>query len=207
MDRLWTPWRYSYISREDSGSRKGVPPELADWPAEFDTDCVFCNLLGATAYAVQNGMDLVAADRAARIVYRGQHCFICLNAFPYSTGHVLLLPYEHLDTLAALPAASAIEMMHLAQRTETALRQAYSPNGLNFGFNLGESAGAGVAGHLHMHALPRWVGDANFMTVVAETRVLPETLETTWQKLHRIFTLQATADTADSSISNKSPAQ
>jgi ATP adenylyltransferase len=192
MDYLWTPWRYTYVSRSETGGRKGVPPELDGWPADQDRHCVFCNLIAAADYAAAHGMEPDAADRAARIVHRGEHCFLCLNAYPYAAGHLLILPYAHLDSLAGLPAPAAVELMLLARRAEAVLREAYRPGGLNFGINLGESAGAGVAGHLHMHALPRWTGDANFMTVVAETRVLSETLDTTWERLKRLFVGQAT---------------
>ena len=113
---------------------------------------------------------------------------MCLNAFPYSTGHVMVIPYRHTDSLAGLGSAEALEMMALAQQTETlSAQRVYRPDGLNFGLNLGEAAGAGVAGHIHLHALPRWSGDTNFMTVTAETRVLPETLEITWSKLRAAF--------------------
>ncbi len=108
---------------------------------------------------------------------RAEHCFICLNAFPYTSGHVMIVPYAHQETLAALDQAAALEMMKLAQRTDAVLRQVYAPQGINMGLNLGQAAGAGIAAHLHMHALPRWLGDSNFMTVIGETRVLPETLD------------------------------
>jgi ATP adenylyltransferase len=124
------------------------------------------------------------ADRAANIVYRGQRCFICLNAFPYNSGHAMILPYAHVDELAGLDAAAAQEFMALMQRLERALKEIYRPDGINLGMNLGKAAGAGVTGHLHLHMLPRWAGDTNFMTVAAETRVLPEALEVTWDKLH-----------------------
>jgi ATP adenylyltransferase len=191
MDRLWTPWRYSYITRSDPQARSGVPASLGAWPpteAE-DKHCVFCNMIAAIDYAVDHGFEREAAERAAHVVYRGQHCFICLNAFPYSTGHLLLLPYQHLDTLAALPVDVAQELMTLAQRSELALREVYKPGGINMGLNLGEAAGAGIADHMHLHALPRWSGDTNFMTVVAETRVLPESLDVTWEKLRSVFKL------------------
>ncbi len=102
-----------------------------------------------------------------------------LNAFPYSSGHVMILPYLHTDSLAKLPVETAEEIMRPAQRMETVLREVYKPDGINLGMNLGEAAGAGVAGHIHLHVLPRWFGDTNFMTVVGETRVLPETLDVT----------------------------
>ncbi len=189
MDRLWTPWRYSYITRTDPQARTGVPAALNAWPPSDDVDkhCVFCNMIAAVDYAIAHGMPQEDAEQAAHIVYRGKHCFICLNAYPYSTGHVLIVPYEHLDSLAALPQATAQEFIHLAQRIEVALRAIYRPGGLNMGLNLGEAAGAGIAGHIHLHALPRWSGDTNFMTVTAETRVLPEPLDVTWAKLRSLF--------------------
>jgi ATP adenylyltransferase len=185
MDRLWTPWRYNYVSRADRQQRKGVPAELDAWEGDFG--CVFCNMIAAVDFAVANGMSRELAEKAAHIVHRGEACFICLNAFPYSTGHVMVIPYRHTDSLAGLESAEAMEMMALAQRMETCLRSVYRPDGLNFGLNLGESAGAGVAHHIHLHALPRWSGDTNFMTVTAETRVLPETLDITWSKLRAAF--------------------
>lgn len=199
MDHLWTPWRYAYITRSDSQARTGIPPELADWPAAEDKHCIFCNLIGATNYAIAHGMPVEAAERASHIIHRGQHCFICLNAYPYATGHVLILPYFHTDSLAAAPVDAAREMMSLAQVTERLLRSTYRPNGINLGMNLGEAAGAGVADHIHMHMLPRWIGDTNFMTVTAETRVLPEALDTTWQRLREAFKNDATPCTENSS--------
>ena len=184
MDRLWTPWRYAYITKT-MPTRPGVPSELDQWPgpADGEHDCVFCNMIHAVDFAIAHGMLREEAERAALIVSRGPTAYLCLNRFPYSTGHVLIVPYEHQDSLAALPAATAQEIMATAQRVESILRSVYNPHGLNYGLNLGESAGAGVAAHLHMHALPRWSGDTNFMTVTAETRILPETLETTWKRL------------------------
>ena len=206
MDRLWTPWRYTYITDAIPQRFKGVPTSLEPWltnedPAAPpvpvspvpvspfpvspfpDKHCVFCNMFTAVDYAIARGLSPQDAEQAALIVHRGVHCYICLNRFPYSTGHVLIVPYHHVDSLAALPPAAALEVITLAQQTETALRQVYRPDGLNFGLNLGQAAGAGVADHLHLHALPRWSGDVNFMTSTAETRVLPETLEVTWSKL------------------------
>lgn len=186
MDRLWTPWRYEYVSNVDTDKRKGVPSELSAWPT--DTGCVFCNLLGASAYALEQGsMSSDEADRAANIIYRDRRCFICLNSYPYNSGHAMIVPYKHTDKLCALDGAIASEMMTLAQRLEGTLRKIYSPDGINLGMNLGKAAGAGVAGHVHMHMLPRWVGDTNFMTVVGETRVLPESLKTTWKRLREEF--------------------
>ena len=158
MDYLWTPWRYAYVS----GTEKA-------------TECVFCE--------APKEKD----DAKAGIVYRGQHCFVILNAFPYTPGHVMIVPYTRLDELQKLSRDAANEMMSLSQRMETVLRQLYRPDGINLGMNIGKAAGAGIAGHIHMHVLPRWVADANFVSVVGETRVLPETLEVTWERLSAAF--------------------
>ena len=185
MDTLWTPWRYAYVSTADTATRPGVPPALQAWPG--DKHCVFCNLLAAADYAIAHSMPPNEADRAAGIVLRAPHTYICLNAFPYATGHILIVPYRHLDSLAALPQDDATEMMALAQRVERVLRAVYQPGGMNFGLNLGEAGGAGIVGHIHMHALPRWIGDTNFMTVTADTRVLPEALDITWARVRKAW--------------------
>jgi ATP adenylyltransferase len=158
MDFVFTPWRYAYVTGVDQA------PE-----------CVFCA-------AAQRG-----DDEKARIVHRGQHCFVILNTYPYTSGHVMVVPYLHLDELQKLDSAAAGEMMVLAQKLEAILRELYRPDGLNMGINLGKAAGAGVAGHVHMHVLPRWVADANFMSVIGETRVLPEDLETTYKRIKAKF--------------------
>jgi ATP adenylyltransferase len=154
MDYLWTPWRYAYVST-----------------AERAVGCIFC------AAAAAND------DEKTLIVHRGRHCFVILNAYPYTPGHVMIVPYAHLDQLRNLPPEAAMEMMSLSQRLESVLRDLYRPDGVNLGMNIGKAAGAGIAGHIHMHILPRWVADANFMTVVGETRILPEALEETWKRL------------------------
>lgn len=182
MDRLWTPWRYAYVTgQKKEGERKGVPEALQAWPG--DRDCVFCNMIAAADWAIAEGMSADEAERAIYLVERGKSCFVVLNGFPYSNGHALVVPYQHEASLAALPMATTDEIMRLARRLEDALRLLYKPHGLNFGLNLGEAAGAGVAEHLHLHALPRWAGDTNFMTVVAETRILPEMLAESWVRL------------------------
>jgi ATP adenylyltransferase len=189
MDRLWTPWRYEYVSRAKDSSCPGVPAALNAW-AESGVDhnnCVFCNMIAAVDYSVAQGMAVDEAEKAAHILVRAKHCFLCLNAFPYSTGHILILPYLHVDSLAALPVEDAQEMIGLAQRVESVLRTVYQPAGMNFGLNLGEAGGAGIVGHIHMHALPRWIGDTNFMTVTADTRVLPEALDTTWSRIRQAW--------------------
>ncbi|HEX6881219.1 MAG TPA: HIT domain-containing protein [Terriglobales bacterium] len=157
MDYLWTPWRYAFVTTVD----------------KLD-GCIFCELPKRS-------------DEEAHIVFRGRHCFILLNAFPYTSGHVMIVPYQHLDQLQNLPSEASHEMMALAQKTESVLRDLYRPDGVNLGMNIGKAAGAGIAGHIHMHVLPRWLADANFMTVVGETRVLPESLDQTWARLHSAF--------------------
>jgi ATP adenylyltransferase len=157
MDYLWTPWRYAYVSGANAPS-----------------ECIFCD---APKHS----------DEQSRIVYRGTDCYIILNTFPYTNGHVMIVPYAHLDELQKLPGESAQEMMSLSQRMEGVLRGLYNPDGINLGMNLGKAAGAGVAGHVHMHMLPRWVADANFVSVIGETRVLPEALEVTWKRIREAF--------------------
>jgi len=156
MDYLWTPWRYSYVANPDK-----------------DDGCIFCTAASA------------GEDARTFIVYRAAKNFIILNRFPYTAGHVMIVPYAHVADLSACEPAALDEMMRLAQRVERALAAMYSPQGYNLGMNLGRSAGAGVAGHLHLHVLPRWTGDTNFMTTVGETRVHAEELSATYEKLGR----------------------
>jgi ATP adenylyltransferase len=165
--------------------RPGVPPSLEGWPG--DLGCVFCNLLASVDFAIAGGTSPEEAEKAGGLVLRGVNCFVCLNAYPYTSGHVMVIPHVHEASLAALSAGTAHELIDLAQKTELVLTTLYAPQGINFGMNLGQAAGAGVAGHLHLHALPRWIGDTNFMTTIAETRVLPESLEITWQRMRDGF--------------------
>src|SRR5215472_4757910 len=134
-------------------------------------ECLFC--------AKQTGPD----DQGNYIVLRAERNFIMLNMFPYTSGHVMIAPYAHVATLEQAEPATRDEMMPLMARSEAVLRELYKPDGVNIGMNIGACAGAGVAGHIHMHALPRWCGDTSFVTTVSETRVLPEELEVTWEKL------------------------
>ena len=194
MDILWTPWRYAYITAAEKAVRPGVPTTLEAWPG--DCGCVFCNLIAAVDHAIAGGMAAEDAEAAGGVIFRGKHCFITLNAYPYTSGHVMILPFAHLDRLAKLTREAAHELIDLSQRTERVLERVYQPHGLNFGVNLGEAAGAGVAGHLHLHAMPRWVGDTNFMTVVGETRVLPEELQETWKRLRQGFAELESPDSA-----------
>ncbi len=185
MDLLWTPWRYNYVTTAEKAVRPGVPRILEDWPG--DLGCVFCNMIASVDYGIAHGVPAEQAEEAVGLIVRGTSCFVCLNAYPYTSGHVMVIPFLHESSLAALPLSTAHELIDLGQQTERVLRALYSPHGINFGMNLGQAAGAGVAGHLHMHGLPRWVGDTNFMTTVGETRVLPESLEITWRRMRGAF--------------------
>lgn len=126
-------------------------------------------------------------DEEALIVFRGEHNFVVLNRFPYTNGHLMIVPYRHVGDLAGLTDAAANELIALTRAAERHIRWIYHPDGLNLGMNIGESAGAGIAGHIHMHVLPRWTGDANFLSTVAQTRVLPEELAVTWKRVRDAF--------------------
>lgn len=121
------------------------------------------------------------------VLHRAQHCFVVLNLYPYISGHLMIVPYLHTSEFDATPKEVTDEMMDQAKRSQTALREVYKPAGFNLGMNLGSAAGAGIADHLHIHVLPRWAGDTNFMTTVGEARVLPEDLPTTYSKLRVKF--------------------
>ena len=157
MDRLWSPWRYRYVSGD-------VQPG----------GCIFCTKPGD-------------ADKDALILFRGRLNFALLNLFPYTTGHLMVAPYAHIANFEDLPEETAVEMLTLARRAVRCLKRVYRPEGLNLGVNLGQCAGAGIADHLHMHVLPRWTGDANFLSTIGETRVMPEDLGETWRKLSAAF--------------------
>ena len=161
MDRLWSPWRAKYTAG-------GVDSQSGE--------CVFCRI----------GQDS-KNDESNFVVFRGSHCFVALNLYPYITGHLLVLPYQHVGDLDSTDKETTDELMDLAKLSETVLREVYSPAGFNIGMNLGAAAGAGIKEHIHVHILPRWSGDTNFMTTVSETRVLPESLPTTYQKMSEKF--------------------
>jgi ATP adenylyltransferase len=154
MDHLWSPWRYRYIQTADAADA-----------------CIFCQKAGERK------------DEENLIVHRGRHNFVILNLFPYTTGHLMVAPYQHVDTLDKADEESVTEMMLLVREAQRNLGSVYNAHGFNLGMNLGVAAGAGIAGHIHMHVLPRWRGDANFMSVIGETRVMPEELGETYRKL------------------------
>ena len=158
MDHLWSPWRYKYIASVDKTD-----------------ECVFCRI------------NREQKDAENFVVHRATLNFIVLNLFPYTSGHLMIVPYEHKASLVEFDTATTTEMLELAKRSQLALEAEYHPDGFNIGMNLGRSAGAGVADHLHLHVVPRWIGDANFVSIVGETRVLPEDLAATYLKLTKHF--------------------
>jgi ATP adenylyltransferase len=155
--RLWAPWRLEYI--------KGPKSD----------ECIFCVKPDA------------GDDGASYIVTRGERCFVMLNAYPYNNGHVMVAPYEHLATIEDLDDDTLLDLMHLTQRSLQAIGEAYSPDGFNLGVNQGAVAGAGVADHVHLHVVPRWGADTNFMPVIGSTRVLPQSLDDSWETLSKLF--------------------
>jgi len=168
MEKLFSPWRLRYIT---SGRREGA-------------GCIFCSVVRARS------------DRANLILARGRGSFVILNKYPYSNGHLMVVTNSHIANLKDAPADVLAEMMQLAVRCEVALRQIYRPGGINLGINLGRSAGAGIEGHLHLHLVPRWDGDTNFMTVIHGTRVIPEALAVTYRRLRPLFRGDAPARAA-----------
>ena len=161
MERLWSPWRSRYIASGVDAQADG---------------CVFCRMAGDPEH-----------DEANFVLHRATHAFIVLNLYPYITGHLLVVPYLHTSEFDSIGKEVTDEMMDLTKRSQAALREVYAPAGFNVGMNLGAAAGAGIADHVHIHVLPRWSGDTNFMTTVAESRVIPEDLETTYGKLAAKF--------------------
>jgi len=159
MERLWTPWRLAYVTE-------------ASTPAP---GCIFCAALAGL-------------DGDPLVVHRAGRSYVILNKFPYNNGHLMVVPHRHVGRLAELDSDEVGELMQLAQLAERVLAAVYAPHGFNMGLNLGTAAGAGIADHLHMHVVPRWNGDTNFISVVGETRVLPEELPATADRLRRAFT-------------------
>jgi ATP adenylyltransferase len=156
MDYLWTPWRYRYITTAGAEDR-----------------CIFCDAAAAND------------DSRTLIVLRGQKNFVILNRYPYTSGHIMIVPYAHVATLSTSEPGTLGEMMEMARRMQDVLENLYHPQGYNLGMNIGRAAGAGIAGHIHMHLLPRWIGDTSFISTVGETRVEPEELEVTFQRIRQ----------------------
>lgn len=164
LERLWSGWRAAYVADAAAGANLEGPGS------------VFTRILGA----VERGE---LTDESAYVVRRGEHTFAILNAYPYVSGHLLLLPYREVGQLDELTDAESAELWQMINGAVRAVKAAYSPHGVNVGFNLGAAAGAGVPGHVHAHVLPRWDADSNFMTAIAEARVLPEPLPQSWRRL------------------------
>ena len=160
MDYLFTPWRFSYVASPRAEGR-----------------CVLCSI----------GASDPETDRRTFVLHRAEHCYLVLNIFPYNTAHLMIVPYGHVARLSQLAPSALAELARVAARAETVLEETYRPEGINVGINLGTCAGAGIAEHLHVHVVPRWASDTNFMTVTGETRVLPEDLPDTWNKLQGRF--------------------
>ena len=158
--RIWAPWRLAYVK---------------DASKDEEAECIFCAKPAA------------GDDEQNLIVHRGERCFVMLNVFPYTNGHLMIAPFAHLATIQELDAETVAEMMALAQRSIAVLDDEYSPHGYNLGFNQGRVAGAGVEYHIHMHVVPRWGGDTNFMPVLADTRVMPQSLSDSYRTLRGSF--------------------
>ena len=158
--RIWAPWRLEYVK---------------DASKDKESECIFCAAIGSDD------------DETNLIVHRGERCFVILNKFPYTNGHLMVAPYEHLATLPEVDAKTIAELMALSQRAMTTLEERYSPHGYNVGFNQGRVAGAGFEHHIHIHVVPRWGGDTNFMPVLADTRVMPQSLEQSYEALRGAF--------------------
>jgi Diadenosine tetraphosphate (Ap4A) hydrolase and other HIT family hydrolases len=161
VDILWSPWRYDYITAAD-----------ADAKPKTKNGCVFCAILNNSA-----------SDEENFILHRAEFNFVILNKYPYTSGHLMIVPFAHIADLDQADKKVTDEMMDLTKRCQTAIREVYRPDGMNLGMNFGKAAGAGVAEHFHMHILPRWIGDVNFMTATGQTRTIPESLQMTYEKL------------------------
>jgi len=171
LERLWAGWRAAYLD---------APETRNSQPDDIDV-CVFCGILASGE-----------PDEAVHVLWRGEHVVAILNAYPYTSGHLMLVPTRHVADLEALDADEGRELWMALTAAVTAVKAAYAPGGLNVGANLGRAGGAGIPGHLHLHCLPRWNGDTNFMTSIADARVLPEPLSTTWSRLRASWPVQAT---------------
>jgi ATP adenylyltransferase len=171
FDHLWAGWRSAYVTSVSDAF--ATPGEAPGTPAGADTpeNCLFCRLLAT------------GTEDEHYVVFRGRRAAALLNAYPYASGHLLVLPTRHLRTLGDLDGEESAELWEMTRDATIALEHAYSPDGLNLGANLGRAAGAGLPDHLHFHVVPRWVGDTNFMTTVASVRVLPEALQESWRRI------------------------
>ena len=167
LERLWAGWRNDYVAAAGAGAAASPPAGSGEPDA-----CVFCRIAASGPPSADNG-----------VLWKGRTALVVLNAYPYASGHLMAVPLRHLGSLGDLLEEEAGELWAAARLGVAALEAAYRPDGINLGANLGEAAGAGIPKHLHLHVVPRWSGDTNFMTAVADTRVLPETLVSSWERL------------------------
>jgi ATP adenylyltransferase len=163
-NRIWAPWRLKYVKDADKDN---------------EDQCVFC------------AKPALGDDETALIVHRGRSSFVILNLYPYTNGHLMVSPYEHVGRIQDIPEETTTEMLALAKLAMTQLEDVYGPQGFNVGFNQGRSAGAGVEHHIHMHVVPRWGGDTNFMPVIANHRVMPQSLEDSYRVLREAFSAES----------------
>lgn len=171
LEQLWAGWRLDYVQAASEAERA-----TGDSGTARGGECVFCRIAGSGPPAEGNG-----------VVWRDELSFAVLNLFPYTSGHLLVMPVRHVGGLEELDEAESVSLWHATNAAMAAITAAYDPDGLNMGANLGRAAGAGIPGHVHLHALPRWNGDTNFMTAVGGVRVLPEALAESWRRLHRAW--------------------
>jgi len=172
LDRLWAGWRNAYVTGAVAGPADGSADGTAPRSADDPEHCVFCRIAASGPPSVGTG-----------VLWIGRTVLVVLNAYPYASGHLMAIPLRHVGSLADLTDEESSELWAAARLGVAAQEAAYRPEGINLGANLGEAAGAGIPRHLHLHAVPRWQGDTNFMTAVADTRVLPETLASSWERL------------------------
>ncbi len=177
LDHLWAGWRSEYVTAVGATPASGAGhPDVPGPDGDDPAHCVFCRIAGSGPPSADNG-----------VLWVGASTYAVLNAYPYASGHLMVLPLRHVGSLDELTDEEAAELWTAARHGVTALQSALGPEGINLGANLGRAAGAGIPRHLHLHAVPRWLGDTNFMTAVAGTRVLPQTLAVTWERLHRAW--------------------
>jgi len=177
LERLWAGWRTAYVSGSGTGTGgeredEGTSTEAGNSPGDDSAECVFCRIAASGGPSPDNG-----------VLWVGRTTLVVLNAYPYASGHLMAIPLRHVRSLDGLDEDESAELWMAARLGVAAIEAAYQPGGINLGANLGEAAGAGIPRHLHLHAVPRWTGDTNFMTAIADTRVLPETLHSTWERL------------------------
>lgn len=172
LETLWAGWRSDYVNSVGTVPQESPGPVEEHGPADDPARCVFCRIAASGPPSADNG-----------VLWVGSETFVVLNAYPYASGHLMVLPLRHVGSIGDLTADEGAELWSATRLAVSALETALAPEGINLGANLGQAAGAGIPRHLHMHAVPRWLGDTNFMTAVAGTRVLPETLAVTWERL------------------------